>query len=717
MTTQQSPLELREPVTVRNRIKHAPWQLLTWVNRRKKRLLLLTWVIVMFQIGSASLASADDLFKAPYTAGDGTATPFERYDTGDYAFLYAPDSNNDELDGLFSDGLAAVTDGLFYLGASIVRGALIAMQWMLGLDLYQDNAGQVDAAVTTIANNLMIPLMGITIVIAAFSAYARARREGGESIFNEVAWIAAGGILAVAFGLFPGTFISIADSARAEVGNMVMKTYALAQSGDDNNALGVDNGGDLTGNPQCGQAGTCSDMTALNASRHLSNSLWDAWVNTPWCVAQFRNLETCSKIDDTPELKEHAGVTNAQMLLDPERREALQNLLADQYDDISDGDKYEAWGGNDRWIRGMLGGRFGVVLVFFLVSIPMALFMLGLVLFGLMAAVGLLLLVIVGPFFLALWMIPGAPRRSGLQWLHELLSVLFQSVLIVISLGAVAVVTAIVNSNMGQYGYFMCGLLNLVVLVVAWRLRAAMQNFTGSGGGVTTSGMISSYSAWKVMGMAGRGARRLGRGTRAAAGSAGSAADLASGGGGRGPLRRPLHRSMQRSTQRLPSMSELHGRQGSGALPPRPAGREGSYANMGIPMSDGERRRERRAQARADNRVHREIARTRTGGPATSASAGTRVYPDTTRTPVAPTGPTQRRAQRELSPVDTLPVNPPPRLKAVPSPRRSSASRSRGPQLSSLPVMPQEQAPRTARPSRAPSPVTEHRRRRPRRKQ
>ncbi|WP_228389471.1 hypothetical protein, partial [Cumulibacter manganitolerans] len=491
--------------------------------RRKRRLLLLAWVSAMYQMGAASLAHADDLFIGPYQAGSSEATPFERYDTGNYAFLYAPDSNNDGIAGTFDAGVAALEDALFFLGASIVRGALIAMQWMLGLDLYDDNAAKIDTAVQDISNNLMIPLLGITLVIAGFSAYARYRRDGGESIINEVAWVAAGAILAVAFALAPGTFISLADGARGAVGQLVMKTYAAATTPEQQNALGVSNGSDMAGNPQCGATGTCGDQTALNASRRLTTSLWDAWVNTPWCVAQFRHLDTCAKEDP------NYGTSNAGVLLDDENRAKLEKDLVENYTEIQDDERYEPWGGNDRWIRGMIGGRLGVVLVFFAVSIPMALFLLGLTMFGLMAAVGLLLLVLVGPFFLALWVIPGAPRRAGMQWLHGILTVLLQSVLITLTIGAVAIVTSIINASMGTYGYFMSGFFNIVTLVVAWKMRGALEGFHAAGGGgvagMTSSGMISSYTAWRLLGAGGRAARRTSRMGRQGLGAVGGAAD------------------------------------------------------------------------------------------------------------------------------------------------------------------------------------------------
>lgn len=572
-------------------------------------MLLLLWIVIMFQMGAASMAHADDLFIGPYDTDSSVLTPFERYDTGNYSFLYAPDSNNDGLAGTFDAGLAAITDALFFLGASIVRGALLAMQWMLGLDLYADNADTVDSAVVNIAENLMLPLMGITLVIAGFAAYARYRRESGESIINDVAWIAAGGILAAAFALTPSTFIGLADGARGAVGSLVMKTYGATVGGNDENVLGVNDGADDAGSGACPPHMECPEVVTMNASRELVNGLWDAWVSTPWCVAQYRHLDTCAKEDP------NYGASNAEVLLDPTQRADLEKKLATEYSDISDGDTYAAWDGNDRWIRGMLGGRLGVVLIFFIVSIPMALFILGLTLFGLMATVGLLLMVLVGPFFLALWVIPGAPRRAGLQWLTGLIALLLQSILITLTIGAIAITTSIINANLDEYGYFICGLLNIVVLVVAWKLRTTMENFGVAGSGSAAAGGmvgggISSYTAWRTMGSAGRMARRAGRGAARPLAQAGSAIDRASGGSGRGPLRRAAAggRAGPSHSRPLTSMDSTSPAASIAPLPPRPSGRAGSYANTGVPMSAGEYRREKQARVRDDRRGERRTA-------------------------------------------------------------------------------------------------------------
>ncbi|PRZ39674.1 hypothetical protein CLV47_11838 [Antricoccus suffuscus] len=580
------------------RVRDRAWVVVWWPLQRKRRFVMLMWLTGLFVLGSTSMAHADDLFTGPYTGASGDqATPFERYDTSDYEFLFAPDSNNDGLAGTVTGALNGIENGLFWVGASIIRGALIATQWMLGLDLYADNTDKINNVVQDVATRLLIPMLGVTLVIAGFSAYARAKREGGGTIFNDMTWIVGGSIFAMAFGLFPGTIIGTVDGARAFIGTQVMSIYSNAgQNGE--NALGTSNGGDLTGNPNCYKnPGSCEQMTAVNGSRKLVNGLWDSWVNTPYCYIQFKQLATCKALDP-----DRGNVANSEVMLNPDKRAELVTDLNDNYTQIKN-DKYEAWNGNDRWIRGQLAGRLGAVLLFLLVSVPIAVLLLGLTLFGLMAAVGILLLVVVGPFFLALWVMPGVGRRIGMQWLQSFIAIIFQSILITLTLGAIAVVSGIINVQLGTYGYFMSSLFNVVVLVTAWRLRSQMENFAIGGDrnalGMSGSGVMSSYMAMRTMGFASRQLHRGSSTAQRGLGAVGAAADRASGGSGTGSAgRRPARFQM-------PAYADTkYAATGSSASTPA-SGRAGAYAASGAPMSAGEFARENKVRGRETARAPR----------------------------------------------------------------------------------------------------------------
>ena len=118
-----------------------------------------------------------------------------------------------------------------YLAAALARGAITAMQWMLNLNLYADNAATLDTAVRSVAAQVFWPLFAATMAIGAFSAYARMKREGGGSLFNDAAWLVAASILAGAFAIQPSSVMGELDDARTALAGAAMKGYASYGAG------------------------------------------------------------------------------------------------------------------------------------------------------------------------------------------------------------------------------------------------------------------------------------------------------------------------------------------------------------------------------------------------------------------------------------------------------------------------------------------------------
>ena len=129
--------------------------------------------------------------------------------------------------------------------------------------------------------------------------------------------------------------------------------------------------------------------------------------------------------------------------------------------------------------------------------------------FGLMAAVGVLFLAMMVPIFVVGWMIPGIPRTIGLRWFQALIGCMIQSALIAALLGVVMVLGAILQAKVPQYGFWMVGLLNLVVMVMALKVRSMFENLTGLSH-PAASGLMSSYVAMKTLGALGRMGKRVG---------------------------------------------------------------------------------------------------------------------------------------------------------------------------------------------------------------
>ena len=123
------------------------------------------------------------------------------------------------------------------------------------------------------------------------------------------------------------------------------------------------------------------------------------------------------------------------------------------------------------WVRGQSFGRLGGALFMLVISIPLALMLLALVVFGIMALVGFLLLLLVGLIFLLFWMIPGRMRAIGMRWFEALIGTLLQAIIITALLGAVMVLAGIFNAALNKYGLFMVGLLNVATMAMVFKVR------------------------------------------------------------------------------------------------------------------------------------------------------------------------------------------------------------------------------------------------------
>ena len=176
---------------------------------------------------------------------------------------------------------------------------------------------------------------------------------------------------------------------------------------------------------------------------------------------------------------------------------------------------------NCDWVRGQSFGRLGGALFMLVISIPLAVMLLALVVFGIMAVVGFLLLLLVGLIFLLFWMIPGRMRSIGMRWFEALLGTLLQAIIITALLGGVMVLAGIFNAALNKYGLFMVGLLNVATMAMVFKVRGMFENMTGfaspAGGGA-----ISGYAAMKLTAGISRGLKGLAKGGAATAGSTGN---------------------------------------------------------------------------------------------------------------------------------------------------------------------------------------------------
>lgn len=484
------------------------WLLVTWPLRGAKRLVALGWIVACFLIGSAQLALADgDGFINTPDYGSGT-TVFERISLTSYT---VPFGLSDSQTGFpyVTQGMweffRGLTNVLVFIALALVKGAIAAMQWMLNLTIYRDQAGEIDAAVQRMAGAVFWPMLGVTVAIAGATMYARMRREGNGSIFNDLVWIIAATAIATTFAVAPSKIAGDMDNVRTILADKITQGFAATQTSDS-----------AAGFPP---VEVTSDDPAKSGSRTLGDSMWNVYGLAPWCYVAFGDMAICKDIghdylEDTARWK---ALYNQQQGMNGTADDEPSQCPAE----------YQA---NCDWVRGQSFGRLGGALFMLVISIPLALMLLALVVYGIMALVGFLLLLLVGLIFLLFWMIPGRLRAIGMRWFEALIGTLLQAIIITALLGGVMVLAGIFNAALNKYGLFMVGLLNVATMAMVFKVRGMFENMTGFASPAGGSAM-SGYAAMKLTAGISRGLKGLAKGSAATAGYAGGKTMGAAGAG------------------------------------------------------------------------------------------------------------------------------------------------------------------------------------------
>ena len=504
------------PLNNRLRFLSRLWRTFTWPLRSSWRLLCLAWFAGFFWIGQASLAMADDgPVVGPNLGTAGGQTVFEQYGPQKFSlYLQLSDSNHGApyVSETMWQILRSIESALTYMVFLLARGAITSMEWLLNLHIYSDKSAEIDSAVRAVAAQVFWPLFGATLAIGAFSAYARMKREGGGSLFNDASWLIAASIFAVAFVSGPSTVMGQLDDLRTDLASAAMTGYSSYAP------AGVSAAGFPTSNLPTDQAGS---------TRKLADAMWNVYVVAPWCYVNFNSTSECSDLG-----KDYIqGDARWQHEVDWMCGSGIEcNDVGGNSDDTKPPYCPKELNADCDWIRGQSFGRLGAALFVTIVDIPLVAMLLVLVMYGIMAILGFIMLLLLGVFFVLGWMIPGRLRQMGVRWFEEVLGSLLQSVIITAVIGSVMVIDAVLNLAIPTYGFFMVGLLNLATFIVGFRLRGKLENITGIGSGTTSP--FSNYMAMRAVGSIGKGAMRLGAG--AAAGGFKAAPILAGAGMGMG---------------------------------------------------------------------------------------------------------------------------------------------------------------------------------------
>ena len=471
------------------------WRSVTWVCRSKWRLLITAWLLGFFMVGQVGMASADGLIVGPDLGNAGGQTVFERFGPEKWSLFL--DLSKTHRGGLHIEEsmwtiLRAVEAGLMYLIAALARGAITSMEWMLNLTLYSDNRAAIDDAVYAVANQVFWPLFGTTMAIGAMIAYGRMKREGGGSLWNDASWLVAASIFAAMFATAPSLVLKDMDDARTSVGAALMVGYSNVAPVTQSSA---------------GFPAVTLPKDQQGATRQLADGMWNVFVVTPWCYAQFNDPAICKDVG-----KDY--LTNDQRWQDLVSWMDGNNGGND--DDSKAGVAYcpPELNAQCDWIRGQSFGRLGSMLFILIVTVPLVAVLLALVLFGIMAVVGFILLALAGIIFLLFWMIPGRPRQIGVRWLEELIGALLQSIIITTVIGSVMVLDSFLSAGIPKYGFFGVAILDLATFITGWRMRGRLENVVGMGAGSGAS-PFSGYMAMRAVGALGKS---IGKASKSTAG-------------------------------------------------------------------------------------------------------------------------------------------------------------------------------------------------------
>ncbi len=469
------------------------WRGVSWVFRSKWRLVTSTWLMGFFLVGQAGAAAADGLIVGPDLGSGGGQTVFERFGPEKYdLYLHLSDSHHGgvHVEETMWTILHAVENGLMYLIAALARGAITSMEWLLNLTLYSDNQVAIDSAVSGVANAVFWPLFGTTLAIGAMVAYGRMKREGGGSLWNDASWLIAASVFAAMFATAPSLVLKDMDDTRTMLSDGLMVGYST---------LGP------VGDSSAGFPAVKVPNDQKGATRQLADGMWNVFVTTPWCYANFNDMAICRDV-------------GKDYLTNDQRWQNLNDWMSGKNGGNTDDTKGaycpKEVNAQCDWIRGQSFGRLGALLFILIVTLPLVLVLLALVLYGLMAIVGFLLLALAGVIFLLFWMIPGRPRQIGVKWLEELIGALLQSVIITTVIGSVMVLDSFLAAGIPKYGFFAVALLDLATFVTGFRMRGRLENVVGMGAGSGAS-PFSGYMAMRSLGALGKG---LGKASKNATG-------------------------------------------------------------------------------------------------------------------------------------------------------------------------------------------------------
>ncbi|UUY52755.1 hypothetical protein NRK68_36485 (plasmid) [Streptomyces yangpuensis] len=414
------------------------------------------------------------------------------YETYPHLLTWRLDKDYGQFDFL-DPALHMIADVLLVLLVTIGSAVSTLAGWTFGMTDLPEVQGPLTQAISGSAGAVMVGLFPSALAVGGLVAFLRAQRGDGGG-FTDLSWVLVSAVAAATLLTAPQVWVDGVNSGR-------MLGTEVAMSATD---AGIGSaGGGIEKTPfALGHTTTYPGDASDRVARRATDTVWRVYVGVPWCLAEFGSMKLC---------QEH-GRKVLDLGTDLEKR---KEYLREHLDDEDVGAESQSYRQGHRPLE-----RAGVLVIAAPVALLFGLLLIVLLFGSIAAMMAALFLLVVGPLFAALWVIPGRPRQWGVRWADALVGVVMQSAITTLTAGSVMIIQMVTALAMPTYGWMGCSALSIAGAISAFKYRSILTGIVGGAGPAGGSGAGAllgalatrslSRQAGRVLRTPGRISRRLG---------------------------------------------------------------------------------------------------------------------------------------------------------------------------------------------------------------
>ncbi|MFJ1742490.1 hypothetical protein ACIOG4_27925 [Streptomyces microflavus] len=415
--------------------------------------LLTTFVV------TAPAAAADDTDKyKPGGVGDLMPSPITPKGQGTLFEMYTPSAYqldkqlSSDLTGgdLIDGGMHEVASMLMGVLSMVGRAAVTITQWCFNVITLPEVEPAIARAIGAAATPMATNFLPSAVAVGMFIAWAR---RSDQSMFGQLAWVAASAAIACTFFTSPQTWVKGVDETRQAGASVAMTTIDGGLGGNTSNAMPF-----KTPEP------TWSGKERDDTIRKASDAVWRTYVAVPWCIADLGSVAACERwgpevLKRGDDMKDRENYLRDNMNADNAGRDAVN------------------------WRQGHTpSGRIGVLLAGVISAVIFAALVIVLAATTLASLLGALMLLVCGVVFACLWCIPGRCRQWGVSWFETLIGLTIVSFTSTMLLGAVMIINTALLSLLPVYGWLMVSMLNIAAAAMGFKLKGKLDGIVSAGG-------------------------------------------------------------------------------------------------------------------------------------------------------------------------------------------------------------------------------------------